>query len=315
MNKNLISIAAIALALGLFVNCAKKKEDDNNSALMFYLLDQTSGKCATITKSATGTTTYSATGSAIPKGGCNAATLNTSLYTTSPSEAKTAVDTGFDGLKTVYDATTGCSTLSSAITLSKTNTTTATITTAQSSLTSGNQGCSMAGYRIVSGKSSAVMICKDDASITAVKALTNYSGVGSVSTDMSVSLADLKAYQTTAMSVTGFTAAAIALLKPYGQTEMTTLSATNYLAFMNAAFSVPACASAIVASDSALKSVLTSMSGGSYSTYGISKTDAASVSAVVTASLKCGYGAGFTATTSSSFGTASGTCPTTYPTF
>ncbi|MBM9501051.1 hypothetical protein JWG44_12390 [Leptospira sp. 201903071] len=74
MKKNLIKLVAV-MALALAIAACKPKEDDDTTTLaaLAYFVDQTSGNCAQVTKLSA--TNYFATLSAIPKGGCNQATL------------------------------------------------------------------------------------------------------------------------------------------------------------------------------------------------------------------------------------------------
>jgi hypothetical protein len=312
----LINTSILVLALsGIFFNCKDDKKDDKTTQLLLlYITDQASGNCATINKNTTGTI-YSATGTTIPKGGCNAATLQTGLYTTSSSEAATALGTFYDALKAVYDTdTTNCSSMSTSMTTAKSNISTTTITATQTALTSGSSGCASVGTRIVSGKVSSVFICKDDSSITSYKARDHYLATSSVATDMSAALADRKTSATAVKSTTGFTDTAIAAMKAYGATEATVLSSTNFYSWLNSLLVVN-CAKGIVAKDANLKTYLTSAFGGSLSTStGITTTDAASVVAVVVGGLNtgltCGYGSGFTAVTTTGFVNAA--CPSTY---
>ncbi|MCE9501043.1 MAG: hypothetical protein K8R21_11190 [Leptospira sp.] len=319
MNRRLLSGAvAFAIVIGLFANCSSKKKDDSSTnLLLFFLLDQLSGNCASVTKS-TGGTVYSATGLTVPKGGCNASTLQTGLYTIDPATAVTAVGTGYDALKAVYDAnSSSCSALSTAVTNSKNAVTTTTVTAQQTALTSGNTGCTTVGSgRLDSGKMSNVFICKDTASVTAVKALSSYITTSSVATDMATSLADLKTAATSGTSTTGFTASAIAAMKAYGPTELAVFSGANYNAWITAILNSGVPCAKVIAADASLKSVLASVYGGSLPTATpLTTTDGAAVTAVVTTSLKCGYGSGFTAVPATGLGTASAACPSTYTQF
>lgn len=68
----LATIAAIAIALTV----CKKSDDGNDDTMtvgLLYFLDQTSGNCATVIK--TSSTLYQVILNAVPKGGCNQATL------------------------------------------------------------------------------------------------------------------------------------------------------------------------------------------------------------------------------------------------
>ena len=307
MNKTIIVIAMLASAF-LTINCHKEEKDDSSTNfLLVYLLDQASGNCATITKSATGTT-YSASASTVPKGGCNATTLQTGLYTTSPTEAKTAVDTGYDGIKTIFDAHSSCSTLAAATSVTKASVTTTTITTTQNAQTSGNTGCTAVGSgRIVSGKSSSVFICKDEASVTAVKALTGYHNVSDVKTDVATSLTALRLALTTAKATNGFSDAQILTLAPWSATDLAFFSSANWTA-MQSSFSTSACLQAIIATDATAKPILASFFGKN-TLIGTTDSDVSAVVTTKTSSATCGYGSAFVATTSN------GSCPSTYPTF
>ncbi|RHX88215.1 hypothetical protein DLM78_04470 [Leptospira stimsonii] len=62
------------LALTMFLSACKKDKDDNTAtAALLFLLDQTSGNCAVVTR--TSSTLFTANLTVIPKGGCNQATI------------------------------------------------------------------------------------------------------------------------------------------------------------------------------------------------------------------------------------------------
>ncbi len=301
------------LALLFTASCHKEKEDDTSNTLLFgYLLDQTSGNCAKITKNTAGTV-FTASGSKIPKGGCNAATLNTALYTTSPATAKAAVDTFYDNIKAVYDRHSSCTSLGTAFVAAKTQVTEATITTTQNALMSGNTGCANVGtysYRISGNKWSSVFICKDEASITAVKALSDYLPITSASSDMVTSLTSKRSSLTLLKTTNGFTDAQILTLEPDGVTEATAVSSINYLAYAFSS-SVSACAKQVVESDTLLKAFIASTSGLA-TAFGVNQADVDAVTTLKTnplAPVQCGYGTGFSATTTI------GACPVGYSSF
>ncbi|MBM9501049.1 hypothetical protein JWG44_12380 [Leptospira sp. 201903071] len=74
MKKHIIKLVAV-MALALAIAACKPKEDDDTTtiAALAYFVDQTSGNCAQVFKLSA--TNYLATLSAVPKGGCNQATL------------------------------------------------------------------------------------------------------------------------------------------------------------------------------------------------------------------------------------------------
>lgn len=96
-----IAVATLAMAL---VAC--KKSDDGNddvvTAGLIYFLDQTSGNCASIMKM--NATTYAATLTSIPKGGCNQATI----AGTDLTSAKAIRAAQYDGAITIANSI-GCS--------------------------------------------------------------------------------------------------------------------------------------------------------------------------------------------------------------
>jgi hypothetical protein len=298
--------ALLAAALFTF-NCkSEKKDDSTTNALLLFLADQASGNCATITKSTAGTA-YSATGTSVPKGGCNAATLQSGLYTTSPTEAKTAADTGYDGRKALYDAQSSCSALATATTTAKALVTVDTITATQTALTSGNTGCLGVGIgRDVSGALSSVFICKDATSIAAVKALNNYHSVTDVKVDMATSLSSTRTVLTASKATTGFSDAQILALSPLSSSDLTLLSSALNGAAGGAVFTNTTCAQALLSAP--LKSFYASIIGINTG-YAITQADVTAVTAAKTFNLTCGYGSAFTATATN------GTCPSTYPTF
>ncbi|WP_244247640.1 hypothetical protein [Leptospira yasudae] len=74
MKKNIMKFAAVIALTVAFAACKKDDKDDNTTtAALLYMLDQTSGNCATTLKLSA--TQYFTTLSVIPKGGCNLATI------------------------------------------------------------------------------------------------------------------------------------------------------------------------------------------------------------------------------------------------
>jgi len=308
----LTSTLFFVLTLLLF-NCSKK-EDDNTSknAILLYLVDQASGNCVVIQKTTTAAskTLYTATGYSVPKGGCNSSTLDSALYTSSASEAKTAADTYFDAAKAVYDSKSTCSALSTTITATKASTSEAVLTALQTALTSGAAGCYSGLKRSSSGKTSNIYLCKDADSITKFKATFSYQAVTSATTDMATKLTDIKATQTLGKSTTKFTDSAIAAARLPTTTELSTLTGINFItAFSSAA--VSSCAKDILSGDASTKAVYAGTLGATGST--ITDSEAAAVTSVIVTSLTCGYGDGFTE--SSTQYSVAQKCPSSYPSF
>lgn len=320
MKNSIKVISTLSLVLFLAADCQKKKEDNTGKNLaLLFLLDQNSGNCVTISKStaADGKVTYNASGSAIPKGGCNSATMDSNLYSTSSSEVLTASQGYYDALKAVFDTDTSCSALSTASTAAKSSLTSTAIDTTKSGLTSGASGCGFVGYRVTGTKLGVAYICKDDTSITQFKARTSYQSVSSVATDMADKITDLKAFLTASKATSGLTDSAIAAARPASAAEMTILGSVAFTATLTAAFSSTTCATALATKNADVKSLYTSMAGASTS-LGITTSDAAKVASAVLAYFNtptCGYGTGFTANSSASVGSKTYTCPTSYPQF
>jgi hypothetical protein len=69
MNKKILTLGLV-LAMAFAFNCKKDDDSDDDTTLfaLLFLADQTSGKCATVSKSGT---TYTATLTTVPKGGCS----------------------------------------------------------------------------------------------------------------------------------------------------------------------------------------------------------------------------------------------------
>jgi hypothetical protein len=312
MRNKLKYVIMIIITLFLSLCSKEEKSNNNNTILGLLLLDQLSGNCVSISKDTT-TTTYTGTGYLVPKGGCNASTLDTSLYTTSPSEAKAAIDTYYDAMISEYSKSSSCSSLSTASTVAKNATTVAGLTALQNNLSSGS--CTLGGIRVVNSKYSLIALCKDDSSITIQKAKLQYLNVSSVATDMATKLTDLKLATTNGNSVYGFTTSAIANMRPLNPTELGILSSQAYFAFSGAiSNSSVDCAKAIISSNPSIKSYITSTTGKVYT----SQTDADSITEVLTNSLTCRYGSGFTEVTTAATSTTSTVvqkCPSSYPTF
>jgi hypothetical protein len=301
----------------------QKKDDDNKkqqtNLLLLYAVDQASGNCATITKTTVGSTTsYSASGTGIPKGGCNEATL-APTYVTSSATAKTTSDTYYDALISLYNAGSSCSTLSTAASTNKSLITATTLETAANAASTKCISYANTGRNIY---------CTSESAVTTNKALTRYVSISSAATDMKTNFDGQKTSWTANISNSGFTVANIALAGVLSSANVSAASSNAYQAWINAYIasfsntSLQTCAKSIVTNNTALKQLLLKSNGGTLeSVTGITKTDAASVTPE--SSVSCGYGTGFTATTttsvtigSSTFVTAGvGTCPTSYTQF
>ncbi|MBM9579329.1 hypothetical protein JWG45_19480 [Leptospira sp. 201903070] len=68
-----MKLAAIVALTVAFAACKPKDNDDNTTTALLFLLDQTTGNCAIVSR--TNSTLYTASLTVIPKGGCNQATL------------------------------------------------------------------------------------------------------------------------------------------------------------------------------------------------------------------------------------------------
>jgi len=269
------------LILISFVTC--HKDDDSstknrNNLLALYVIDQTSGNCAMITKGSS--SSYTAVGYAVPKGGCNEATLGPE-YTTDKNIAKQKSDAYFDAIISVYISTGPvCNTPKTFIELLKTQITADSIANQASS---SSTGCSpVAANKLV--------YCKDQTSVDIDKNKTRYVTIGSVKEAMKSSyeaaVTALKALNT------GFTDANIALLQPLGPEELKVLSSAEYSAY-SSFYSPPACAKAIADKNKnpGLYSLLLKLSGKLFDP----NADVSSV--IPTSYLICGYGSGFTEST------------------
>ena len=308
MRNKLKYVILMTIILSLSFCSKEEKSNNNNTILGLYLLDQLSGNCVVISKNTT-TTTYTATGYLVPKGGCNSSTLDSNLYTASPSEAKAGIDTYYDGLISEFVNTSTCSSLATQNSTAKNSTTVAGLTSLQNTLSSGS--CTSGGFRIVNGKWGLIFLCKDDSSITIQRAKFQYLNVSSVTTDMSTKLTDLKLATSNGNSVYGFTSSAIAKMRPLNSTEYGTYTSQAFLAFIAGGYTTD-CGKAILSNNSSVKSLVTSLFGKSLI------TDADSISEVLTYSLTCSYGSGFTEVTTAATSTTSTVvqkCPSSYPTY
>jgi hypothetical protein len=311
MKKNFQYIIFIIILLSIPF-CSKQEKNNNNSTILgLLILDQLSGNCVIISKSTT-TNVYTATGTLVPKGGCNSSTLDTNLYTASASEAKAGLDTLYDGIISEFAKSSTCSSVSTTATAQKNLTTEAGLTSLQNNLSSGS--CTTISFRIVNGKWGLIFFCKDDSSITIQKAKFQYLNVSSVVTDMATKLTDLKLATSNGNSVYGFTSSAIAKMRPINSTEYGIYYSQAFIAFVYAGSSSTNCVNAILCNNSSVKSIVTSLFGKLFT----SQTDADSISEVLTTGLTCSYGSGFTGVTTAATSTISTVvqkCPSSYPIF
>ena len=273
------------LILISFVTC--HKDDDSstknrNNLLALYVIDQTSGNCAMITKGSS--SSYTAVGYAVPKGGCNEATLGPE-YTTDKNIAKQKSDAYFDAIISVYISTGPvCNTPKTFIELLKTQITADSIANQASS---SSTGCSpVAANKLV--------YCKDQTSVDIDKNKTRYVTIGSVKEAMKSSyeatVTELKAF---ANQTTGFTDANIALLQPLGPEELKVQSSIENFAYLFSFSSSSACAKAIADKNKnpSLYSFLLKQSGKLFD-------PDADVSKIIPVTyISCGYGSGFTEST------------------
>jgi hypothetical protein len=300
---------------GILFNCSKEKKDDSTqNLLLLFLLDQSSGNCSTIVKTTSGTSsTYTATGNGVPKGGCTSASL-APTYVTDSSAAKTASDASYDKLLAVTASpVSNCSTYATTISNLKSNTTASTISAAA---TASSTGCTTVG---LDGRT---VYCTTSANATTNQALTQYSVVSSVATDMSTNITSKRKIAKLDVSSTGFTSTNIDASTLTTAAELAVISSAAYLDwFFATILGQSSCALAIMTSNSAsIKSVVGKLNGGSVSSSsGITTTDAASIVPIINGS--CRYGTNVTATTevigSSSLTSvaAVGLCPSTYTSF
>lgn len=154
-NKKIIVLIMILVAL-FTINCKKdNNEDSSTNALLLYLVDQTSGNCATITKSTTTTGLYSVGLSPLPKGGCSiSATREASI---------TATKSLYSKLIEVYTkAGSSCDTIKTTISTLSSNTT---VSTTYSNTTEEQYATSIANSR---ASTVASLVTESAATLTAL---------------------------------------------------------------------------------------------------------------------------------------------------
>lgn len=89
MKKTTSILLALLFVAAVFGNCKEEEKDDNTVlALLLYANDQLSGNCATVTRNSS--TSYSATITSVPKGGCKVASTKAE-YEESIKTVKTKV--------------------------------------------------------------------------------------------------------------------------------------------------------------------------------------------------------------------------------
>lgn len=277
---SLVLVVSSSLALG---GCKKKdKDDDTTLLLLLYLADQLSGNCSQAVKSATATT-YTVTGSGIPKGGCNEATL-VGTITTDAATAVEKIKAGYNEEIAVFGQHSSvCSAVAGTSAGTRDAVTTTTVSNASAAATP----------KCAAGAKGSVVHCTDDAAVTSYRNLRQYFVVGDVSTDMASSLAGQKANATTNKGVTKFTDAAIAAIRARNKDESATLSGPEGRSFLTA-IGTSACALAIANANSAVKNVYVAAFGDQVlAATGVS---GASATEVVLTSLQCVYGTGATET-------------------
>ncbi len=307
----LIVLAIIAATL-LTLNCKKEEKDDSTTNfLLVYLLDQASGNCATITKNTAGTL-YTATGSGVPKGGCNEATLG--RFAETSAAAKAISDSNFDARINELKKYTECSAQETTQTANKIAVTTTTIETAANNATNG---CTTVGGN---GFLGATNFCKDAASLSALKALTRYVAISSARTDMEANYSGQQTANAALNTTTGYTSAALLNLRLANSTEIALISSFDIAGAWVSGLGT-SCGAKVIASNATFKAYLEKVAGF-VTSHGTEITNAnrAAVSETITNNLTCRYGS--TATASTTVGTTAGvglcptaTAPTTYSTF
>ena len=310
-----LEFCIIFMILFLMTNCFMRNDTSNrNKILGLFLLDQLGGNCITINKNTTGTT-YTASASQIPKYRCNSAYLQNGLYTTSITTAKKEVDAYYDLAKAEYDKYSSCSTLSESMTSLKSQISETYLQNVQNLLLSGNKGCFSSLFRISDGRVSPLNLCKDETSITAIKALSLTYLVGDASKDMDAKLNDLKKATTNGITLNGFNSFAIQSMRPYNLTEYEVINSPAYY-FWLGSLGNKECATSIASNNPSIKSVISALYGKLG--FGVSETEAKAVNSVITDSLSCGYGTGFSEISTSTSNTVSSVqqrCPSGYPLF
>lgn len=296
--KQFLGIVMAGTIIASLVGC-DKKEDSSKKTLLLLILDQMSGNCALISKNTTGTV-YSAQGNKLPKAVCK----DLATYTLDVSVIKAANDKMWNGLIAVLTSS-NCTAVATQSASYRDAATTTLLTT----LTNGSPSKCMTG-----GDTKApVTYCIAQSNIDAYKASFQYYVTGDVATDMSTNLqSNITAKTGAAQTVTKFTTAAVNALTPVDQafTSATTTPAGTVvgLAYIPLPGFTAACAKDLLTADAILKAQYARLIG-SNAAYGITDADAAAVNSVIVQSITCGYGSGFTATSTN------GPCPSKYPTW
>lgn len=269
----------LVLIIASFLIVACKSDDDSSeentrNLLYLFILDQTSSNCAEISKSSSsGSSYYSVNGSRVPKGGCNAATLDTSYYTTSSSTAETKMKETITKYQAIWGTSSNCSSLSTYYEDNvKANITASGI---ESSVSSSTNCYSSYG----------VVYCSSDSDQTSYKALKQYKTVDNVESTMTENYTFSRAYRYDTKSSNGFSDTQIENLKAAGPDRLTILNsdaftATFYAALFAASFSsydsaYTSCRDDMYSTNASSKKVMVEWFGESTS-YNLTSSDASS---------------------------------------
>lgn len=280
--KKLLLLAIIPF---IFVACPKDNNNDTknrNNLLGLFLIDQTSGNCVQLRKTSGATPIYTATGYAVPKGGCNEGTLGTK-YTADAATFKNASDAYYDALIAFYKTAAGnaCSTNVTSLEALKAQVTVATITASTTNSTTGC-GTTVAGNQY----------CKDENSIAEQKKLVRFVATGDVKADMASAFEVVKSNLIASQAISGFTTENIALTQVLGPAELGMISSQKLFAL----FSPGDCAKALATANPDVRDVAVRLSGKTLGDlYGVNAANLVPL----TFTLSCSYGDSFTETTTS----------------
>ena len=231
--------------------------------MLNYVNGLLAGNCAQVTRSSTaaGVVTYSAQGTTVPSGGCNATSLG-STYTTTSSSIVTLTDAYFTKITTILDTYSACSSMSSIV---KGDNATITATAASSlavafrlggvglvksltnttnieALATANSAAdSTNGFGVYSPKDcntvkigllyTAGVYCSSATASTSAQNYVKYYNVNSITTDMVVSFEGhrslLNLARTTNDSINYYTNAAITAMRMMTSAELVDLSSST----------------------------------------------------------------------------------------
>ncbi|MDZ4724612.1 MAG: hypothetical protein SH817_00535 [Leptospira sp.] len=308
--KNFKNITIIIITLNLFfIGCKKDEPVDLKTYGEYFRLLQnnSSGNCALIEKStgSDGTAVYSATASVVASGRCRENTFHTLV--TNAQDAKNASDSYYNGLALTFDKYNECSDL---IKTSIASRELVSVTSLTEAANASPNGC----YKVVPR----VYLCKDEASLSALRNTFRYHTITNAKADMKVSYDSIVTSNAIINKTLDlkYEELVIGNLRLVNAAEITLFDGAEANALLPSITQDAACFKKVILGNTTLKSAYAKIpSLQEFFKEEINVSDRKAITETITPSLLCRYGTSAGELPASGATPASGICPSTYPVF